>query len=334
MSTIDFSEVELRRFAPKMADFYRKALLDGKEHLAEAGILDNGKRFSHFMGQVGAETGGGTIVRESLNYTSTRRIGEVWPSRASKEKAANLKKLVRNPLVLGDWAYGGRMGNRKGTIDNPHPDGYDYRGGGFIQTTGRYAVQKYCDLLKIEIRPDILDDPEATLRFACAEWKESGCNKLADANDLMGISKAINTGSANSGIMPNGMKHREDWFKKARSIWWDAEPADAPEVAETVPASVKVTAPPPTVTSVVKDTARSSRTVFGTLLAAIGGVVAFGKDVIGAAASEISLLTPARDILSGFGLDAAKIALLVTIAGCSIGLYARLNDAWTGRNVK
>jgi putative chitinase len=331
MSTIDFSEAELRRFAPKMADFYRRALLDGKEHLAEAGILDNGKRFSHFMGQVGAETGGGTIVRESLTYATVKRIGEVWPARAKKETAANLKKLVRNPVALADWAYGGRMGNGKGTIDKPHPDGYAFRGGGFIQTTGRYAVQKYCDRLKIEIRPDILDDPEATLRFACAEWKESGCNALADANDLMGVSKAINTGSAHSGIYPNGMEHREAWFKKAQGIWWDALPAEASEEAETVAASVKTTVPPP---SPVAATMKSSRTVFGALGGLLGGLLAMFQDFFAIAANQIALLAPAKDVLSGLGMSVAKVAFAITIAGCLYALYARYDDAAKGRNAR
>jgi putative chitinase len=333
MSTIDFSEADLRRFAPKMADFYRRALLDGKAHLAEAGILDNGKRFSHFMGQVGAETGGGTIVRESLNYTA-KRIGEVWPARAKKESGANLKKLARNPVALGDWAYGGRMGNRKGTIDDPHPDGYDYRGGGFIQTTGRYAVQKYCDRLKIEIRSDILDDPEATLRFACFEWKESGCNALADANDLMGVSRTINTGSANSGIYPNGMEHRTAWFKKAQGVWWDAVPEATVSESETVPSSVKSTAPPP---APVAKTVKGSRTISGALVTLAGTVGAFFKDAIGVvmeAASQIEIMAPAASVLSGLGFTTERVLFAMAVAGVAWVLFARIDDAKKGANTR
>ncbi len=215
---IDFTEADLKAFAPKMANSYVRALLAGKAHLEAAGILENGRRLAHFMGQVGAETGGGTIVRESLTYTTIKRIREVWPARARKCTDAELQKLVRNPVALGDWAYGGREGNRKGTSD-----GYDFRGGGFLQTTHRANVEEFCRKLDIQIRPDILDDPDATLRFACLEWQESGCNALADVNDLMGISRAINTGSAKSGIYPNGMADREAWTKRARAVWEDAE---------------------------------------------------------------------------------------------------------------
>jgi putative chitinase len=332
MSTIDFTEADLRRFAPKMADFYRRALLDGKKHLAEAGILDNGKRLSHVMGQVGAETGGGTIVRESLNYTTVKRIREVWPARARKSTEAELKALVRNPVALGDWAYGGREGNRKGTTD-----GYDFRGGGFLQTTHRNNVEAYCKKIGVEIRPDILDDPEMTLRFACAEWIESRCNKLADANDLMGISKAINTGSATSSVVPNGMEHRTAWLKTAQAIWWDAEPVEPSEVAETVPVSVKPTMAPPTVAEQLSLMAKFSRTFFGLLATVFGGIVYVFRETVDLfleAAKQIELLSPAMKVLTMLGVGAAAGGIVIAIAGLCLSFFAKTHDTVTGKVLK
>jgi putative chitinase len=311
---IDFTEAELRKFSPRMADFYRRSLLDGKAHLADAGILANGMRFAHFMAQFGGETAGGTIVRESLNYTSVKRIREVWPARAKKSTEAKLRSLVRNPVALGDWAYGGRMGNRKGTSD-----GYDYRGGGFLQTTGKAAVADFCGKLGIDLSPDLLDDPDATLRFACFEWKSSGCNELADANDLLGISKAINTGSANSGIMPNGMEHRTAWFNRAKPIWWDAE------------MKATETAPPPTPMQNVAASAPASRTVLGVQLSIIGAILAAAQDFIAEAVKQIGLLAPAREVLSGLGVTPAKVAFALTLAGCLYALYARLDASAKGK---
>jgi predicted chitinase len=230
---IDFTEAQLRQFSPKMQAGYRDALLAGKDKLRQHGILDNGKRLSHFMGQYGGETEGGTVGRESLTYTTVAAVRGAWRARAAKHTDAWIKaNLLRNPVALGDWAYGGRMGNVKGTTD-----GYDYRGGGFLQTTGRAAVEEYCRKCGIPIRPDILDDYAATLQFACAEWVGSGCNELADANDILGISKAINTGSATSSVIPNGMANRERWFARARDIWWDAEPGPVVAIAAPPPAA-------------------------------------------------------------------------------------------------
>ena len=226
--TIAFTEAELRTFSPNMAQGYRNALLAGMDTMAQYGILKNGRRLTHFFAQFGGETNGGQILRESLTYTTVGAIRKAWKARASKHTDDWIEAhLLRQPVALGDWAYGGRMGNRKGTSD-----GYDYRGGGFLQTTGRSAVDEYCRKCGIAIRPDILDDFDATLKFACVEWKESGCNELADANDIMGISKAINTGSASSKIVPNGMGNRHRWFAVASEIWWDVEETEAPEDIE------------------------------------------------------------------------------------------------------
>jgi len=222
---IHVTESDLLRFSPRMSRVYLQGLLAGTDTLSAAGILDNGKRLSHFLGQVGAETQGGTKVRENLTYTTVQRIKEVWPARAKKETTAVLNKLVRNPVGLGDWAYGGRLGNRKGTSD-----GYAYRGGGYLQVTGKANVERLCSLAGISIRDDILDDPDATLKMACAYWQSAGCNELADANDILGLSRAVNLGSASSTAMPNGMDHRLEWFEKAKAIWWDAVPVAEPEV--------------------------------------------------------------------------------------------------------
>jgi putative chitinase len=233
-TSIDFTRAELFEFSPRMHSQYVETLLRRKDLLQKAGILDNGRRFAHFMGQFGGETNGGTLLRESLHYTTVRAIRNAWRQRASKHTDAWIaSNLLRKPIALGDWAYGGRMGNRKGTTD-----GYDYRGGGWLQTTGREAVDRYCTLCEIPIRSDILDDYEATLAFACAEWKQANCNRYADENDIWKISKAINTGSATSDVIPNGMEHRQLWFGKAQRIWWNAEPeeqqAAVPEAARTV----------------------------------------------------------------------------------------------------
>jgi putative chitinase len=203
---------ELNRWAPHARADYAEALLNGERWLREAGILDSQLALAHFMGQVGAETDGLTIVRESMNYGSTTRIKQVWPSRASRVTP----DLVHNEKALADWAYNGRMGNRPGT-----DDGFNFRGGGYIQTTGREPCERYCASLGIPMSDTVLGDPFITLRFACFEWKESGCKRYAEANDLLSVSKIINTGNARSGVMPNGMSDRRVWFSRAWNIWGD-----------------------------------------------------------------------------------------------------------------
>lgn len=230
---------DLKKFARGARPEYVAALLGGIAHLRDAGILENERRLSHFMGQVYHETGAFTVVRESLTYTSTARLRKVWPKRFRNRPEADLKALVKNPIALGDEVYGGRMGN-----DKPG-DGYHYRGGGFLQTTGKFAVRKYAKALGLEPSAGLLDDMTVCLRFACLEWKESGCNKWADENDLRKVSKAINTGSASSGIEPVGMDDRKRAFARAWGIWGDkGRPELVPEPPATTTETLVKVGPP------------------------------------------------------------------------------------------
>jgi putative chitinase len=208
---------EIQRWSPKARPDYIKAFLSGEQFLREAGVLDSDLDLCHFLGQTGAETNGWTIVRENMNFTSVASIRRTWPARARKHTSSWINmNLVRKPIPLSDWAYGGRMGNKKGTSD-----GYNFRGGGFLQTTGRYHAEFYAKKLGLPLNDLMLDDAPTTLRFACFEWKNSNCGYYAKKNDLLAVSKIINTGSAHNGVMPNGMEHRKAWFGKAWKIWGD-----------------------------------------------------------------------------------------------------------------
>jgi predicted chitinase len=120
------------------------------------------------LAQVGSETGGMGILRESMAYRTPARPCAVWPSRFGKKSDAFFIELIADPVKLADSVYGGRMGNRKGASD-----GYDTAGGMWIWTTGRYAVEKYCKALGAEASAD------SVLRFpvlapAAAEVSKSG----------------------------------------------------------------------------------------------------------------------------------------------------------------
>ncbi len=210
---LEVTESDVRRFAPRARQEYVSALVGGLEYLREAGVLENELRLCHFMAQVGHETDGFTIIRESLSYKTPARLRAVWPSRFRNKSDSELAKYINDGLTLGDAVYGGRMGNNKGG------DGYAYRGGGFLQTTGKEAVNKYAAALGITPSSALLDDIPTTLRFACFEWQASGCCVYADDNDIMKVSKAINTGSATSNVQPVGMDGRREWFDRAWKVW-------------------------------------------------------------------------------------------------------------------
>lgn len=211
-----------KKFAPGCPQEWTDALFSSLNLLQEAGLFENERRWCHFAATVYEETGDFREIRESLNYRTCAALRKAWPSRFGHKSDAELKPLLRNERGLAAAVYQGRMGNR-----TPE-DAFDFRGGGWIQTTGRSAVEKYCRKLEIEPDHGTLDDPLLTLRFALLEWKETDCNRWADENSLRKVAKAINTGSATSGIEPVGMDERKKAFARAWKLWGESGNAEAP----------------------------------------------------------------------------------------------------------
>ena len=89
---------------------------------------------AHAMAQFSHECGAGTEMIENLNYTSAARIAEVWPKRFN---SATALAYVRSPQKLADKVYNGRMGNRPDS-----DDGWNFRGRGGSQVTGREGYEK------------------------------------------------------------------------------------------------------------------------------------------------------------------------------------------------
>ena len=318
----------IRAIAPSASDDYVRALIEGRDLIEEAGILKSNRRLVHFTAQMMAETGGLRVLRESLTYTTTRAIRRAWSARARKHSDEWIRaNLLRNPVRLGDWAYGGRMGNRKGTTD-----GYDYRGGGFLQTTGKWAVRRYAKRLGIEPHAGLLDNQFVTLQFALLEWREGNCNRYADKNNLLAISRIINVGKVNTTIEPNGMDHRERYLEKCFEVIGDGEMAAKIRAERHVPLPKKHTD-----LQTAPEAAEKSRTVFGVLLAAVAAVGDFFKDSIGVvmdAATEMTNLGPATKVLGGLGVTGPRVLFVMAIAGLGLALYARLDDAKKGSVAK
>lgn len=203
--------------AQKNWDGYVSALTsDGIVRLYQVAGIDTREDLCAFLANVAHETGGFTILWESLTYTSVAAIRGAWRKRASGYSDAWIKaNLLRNPKALGDWAYGGRMGNGR---DNG--DGYKYRGFGPLQTTGKTDHQTYLagDYTYL-----------SGLRAALLEWHAKDCgDRIAEGNfDAACI--LINGGA-------NGLKERRAYYKAALAIWTEVPPwavATHPEQSDT-----------------------------------------------------------------------------------------------------
>lgn len=144
-------------------------------HFRTYGILDTGLRLAHFMGQCGHESGGFRYMEE----------------------------------IASGVAYEGRadLGN------NQAGDGKRYKGRGPIQLTGRANYRRVGQLIGIDLEshPEIVSHPSLGLLVGCVYWDGRKLNAKADADDLLGLTKAINGGT-------NGLEDRKDQTAKAKAL--------------------------------------------------------------------------------------------------------------------
>jgi putative chitinase len=128
-------------------------------HLKSTGIEDNPRRFAHFFAQLAHESGG-------FRYMEEIASGQAYEGRAD----------------LGNTQVG---------------DGKRYKGRGPIQLTGRANYREYGRRLGIDLEsfPDIAAIPSLGILTACTYWTVKGLNALADADDILTITKKINGGT-------------------------------------------------------------------------------------------------------------------------------------------
>ena len=140
-----------------------------------------------FLGQVLHESSLLEKLEEGLSYRTPGRLMATWPSRF--KSLADELPYLRNPEVLANKVYGGRMGNVK------PGDGWRNRGSGLIQITGAdnlKAVQAKTGI-PVYDNPELLRKPSAeSLRVAIAWWEGNVPDSVM--GDIRKVTKAVNGG--------------------------------------------------------------------------------------------------------------------------------------------
>lgn len=160
-------------------------------HLSAAAArygIDTPVRLAHWLAQLLHES-------EALHYTRELASGSAYEGRAD----------------LGNTRPG---------------DGPLYKGRGFIQITGRANYTRYRDALRRRdpVAPDVVAAPHVVEAVPYASdsagwfWREGNgdLNALADAGDMLAISKRIN--GVGPGGLPNGWSDRNARLKLARLV--------------------------------------------------------------------------------------------------------------------
>ena len=141
-----------------------------------------------FIGQVAHESGGFKFLVENLNYKK-EALQKIWPKRFDAAKA---EACQRNPRMIANVVYSGRMGNR----DEASDDGWRFRGRGCIQLTGHANYFHAGQALGVDfvMEPDLVATPQYAMLTAGWFWDTHKLNQFADARDYKGMTKKINGG--------------------------------------------------------------------------------------------------------------------------------------------
>lgn len=175
--------------------------------------IDTPLQKAHFIAQVGHESGGFTRTVESLNY-SVAGLLATFPTRITKAQAQAIGRTenqAADQRQIANLVYGNRLGNRAGT-----EDGYNFRGRGLIQITGR-SNYKACGeglMIDLENQPSTLAEDKYAALSAGWFWSSRDINRWAEMDDLEKVRRLINGGV-------NGIDDCRARLEKAKGVLCD-----------------------------------------------------------------------------------------------------------------
>lgn len=152
------------------------------------------KELSNFMGQMQYESGNFSSLEESFSY-SGKRLYQVFPGRNGMDTLAKADEIAKgSPKDIANAIYGGHWGY---SIGNTHPDdGWNYRGRGFTQLTGRANYETIGRELGLDLvgHPDMVSTREVAAKVAVQYWKDNVV-RLGHQEDVVKATADINTAS-------------------------------------------------------------------------------------------------------------------------------------------
>jgi len=112
--------------------------------------LTNNFRLAHFLSQVAHESGNFRVLYENLNYSASGLL-KVFPRYFN---ATTSVQFARKPQLIANRVYANRIGNG----NEASGDGWNYRGRGYLQVTGRANYKAFSEYIgeDCEKHPDLV----------------------------------------------------------------------------------------------------------------------------------------------------------------------------------
>lgn len=168
--------------------------------------INTKNRIAGFMSQCGHESSDFKNTLENLNY-SWQRLRQVFPKYFPTDASA--QAVDRKSEAIANIVYANRLGNG----NTASGDGWKFRGHGLIQLTGRSNITNFGSSIGMNADQAVVycETPKGALESACWYWKTNNLNRFCDADDILGLTKAINGGTI-------GLDDRTARYQKAKSI--------------------------------------------------------------------------------------------------------------------
>lgn len=179
----------IQKVAPAAAkNFHSEAFGEDAAEILSGRHWNNKQGVALLLAHMHHETQGFTKFEEVMRY-SAKRLTQVWPSRFPTLAAA--QPYANNPQALAVKVYGGRMGN----ASHPSTDGWDFRGSGGLQHTGKSEHLRVLDATGVTSQ-QLRSPVQAVLIFKAAvsyiEHRKVGASLSAGQVDIS--CKLINGG--------------------------------------------------------------------------------------------------------------------------------------------
>ncbi len=164
-------------------------------------------RICHFLAQVFHESAYLSVLRENLNYSAVGLV-TTFPHYFPNIELAN--GYTHQPQKIANRVYANRMGNGNEISD----DGFNFRGGGTLQITGK---ENYIEVGKrigydLGAHPEFIVIPNIACLAAGDFWNEHSLNHLADVDNIKAITRLINGGYTH-------LAERTELLNKAKTIF-------------------------------------------------------------------------------------------------------------------
>ena len=165
------------QIAPRAKKSIVANLANHMDSAFQQGQLTNVQRQAHFLARAAVETDG------------FRTLKEYWGPTAAQKRYEGRKDL-------GNTQSG---------------DGQRFMGRGIFQLTGRSNYARYAEKICIDLvtNPELASQGEASLKIALIYWNDHRLNPKADADDVLGVCKAINGGT-------NGLSDQKLYLARAK----------------------------------------------------------------------------------------------------------------------